>query len=93
MSSLELKVKQLIINALDLEDITPDDIVTDDPLFEGGLGLDSIDALELGIALQQEFGVSIDAEDENTREHFHSVRNLVAFVGRNGTLAATGGDA
>ncbi len=80
MSDLELQIKQLIISALDLEDMTPADIPSEEPLFEGGLGLDSIDALELGIALQQAFGVSIDAEDENTSEYFHSVKNLVAFV-------------
>jgi acyl carrier protein len=77
---LELEIKKLIIDALDLEDISPEDIATDAPLFEEGLGLDSIDALELGMALQQSFGVHIDAEDENTREHFRSVKNLARFV-------------
>jgi len=80
MKELELEIKQLIIDTLDLEDIEPDDIVAEEPLFEGGLGLDSIDALELGLALQQTFGVRIDAEDEGTREHFRSVRNLASFV-------------
>lgn len=85
MSSLELKIKQLIISSLDLEDIAPEDIVTEEPLFAGGLGLDSIDALELGIALQQAFGVVIDAEDESTSEHFYSVKNLAAFVTEHGS--------
>jgi acyl carrier protein len=80
MNELELEIKKLIIDALDLEDIAPEDIVTDEPLFDEGLGLDSIDALELGIALQQTFGVRIDTEDEGTREHFRSVRNLASFV-------------
>jgi acyl carrier protein len=80
MRELELEIKKLIIDALDLEDISPEDIVTDDPLFDEGLGLDSIDALELGMALQQTYGVRIDAEDESTREHFRSVRNLAQFV-------------
>ena len=80
MDDLKEKIKELIINSLDLEDITPGDIVADDPLFEEGLVLDSIDALELGMALQTEFGVSIDAEDENTHEHFRSVTNLARFV-------------
>ena len=80
MDDLKEKIKELIISSLDLEDITPRDIVADDPLFEEGLGLDSIDALELGMALQTVFGVSIDAEDKNTREHFHSVTNLARFV-------------
>lgn len=80
MNQLEQQIKELIITSLDLEDITPDDIVTDEPLFEDGLGLDSIDALELGMALQAEFGVAIDAEDENTKEYFRSVKNLALFV-------------
>lgn len=83
MSELEQSIKALIIEALDLEDIDPTDIVTDEPLFDGGLGLDSIDALELGMALQAKYGVKIDAEDENTREHFRSVANLARFVAAN----------
>lgn len=80
MTDMELEIKALIIDALELEDIAPQDIATDDPLFGDGLGLDSIDALELGMALQQRFGVQLDAEDENTREHFRSIRNLALFV-------------
>jgi len=80
MSELEQQIKKLIITALDLEDITVNDIVTDEPLFDEGLGLDSIDALGLGMALQTEFGVVINAEDENTREYFRSVKNLAHFV-------------
>ncbi|PIE36965.1 MAG: acyl carrier protein [Gammaproteobacteria bacterium] len=80
MSQLEQQIKELIISALDLEDITPDDIQTDEPLFDEGLGLDSIDALELGMALTQAFGVKLNAEDENTREHFRSVASLANFV-------------
>ena len=83
MSDLELQIKELIIEALDLEDISPEDIPAGDPLFDDGLGLDSIDALELGMAIQQKFGVRIDAEDENTREHFRCVTNLAAFVANN----------
>ena len=83
MKELELEIKKLIISALDLEDISPEDISTEDTLFDEGLGLDSIDALELGMALQQNFGVRIDAEDESTREHFRSVSNLAMFVAAN----------
>lgn len=83
MSDLVQSIKELIIEALDLEDITPEDIQEDEPLFDGGLGLDSIDALELGMALQTKFGVKINAEDENTREYFRSVSNLARFVADN----------
>lgn len=80
MSELEQELKQLIIDVLDLEDISVDDINSDEPLFVDGLGLDSIDALELGVALQKRYGVKINAESENTRENFASVKNLAKFV-------------
>lgn len=79
-SDLVLSVKKMIIDALNLEDITPEDIDTDAPLFGDGLGLDSIDALELGLALKNTFGVSISPESENVREHFYSVATLVSFI-------------
>ncbi|WP_424986932.1 phosphopantetheine-binding protein [Microbulbifer sp. S227A] len=81
MDSLELEIKQLIITALDLEDISPTEIATDEPIFGDGLGLDSIDALELGVAIQRKFGVKIDAQDKDIKTHFSSVANLARFVG------------
>lgn len=83
MESLELELKALIIEVLDLEDITTDDINSEEPLFVDGLGLDSIDALELGVALQKRYGVKIEAEGEQTRELFASVKNLAKFVTEN----------
>jgi acyl carrier protein len=77
---LELEVKQLIIDALQLEDITPDDIDSAAPLFVEGLGLDSIDALELGVALQKKYGISLSADSEDTRRHFASVQALAAMI-------------
>lgn len=77
---LELEVKQLIIEVLQLEDIGPDDIDSGAPLFVEGLGLDSIDALELGVALQKRYGISLSADSEDTRRHFASVRALAALV-------------
>jgi acyl carrier protein len=77
---LELEVKQLIIDVLQLEDITPDDIDSGAPLFVEGLGLDSIDALELGVALQKRYGISLSADSEDTRRHFASVNALAALV-------------
>jgi acyl carrier protein len=76
----EEEVKQLIIEVLQLEDITPADIDPDAPLFVEGLGLDSIDALELGVALQKRYGISLSAESEDTRRHFASVRSLGALI-------------
>ena len=77
---LELEVKQLIIDVLQLEDITPDDIDSAAPLFVEGLGLDSIDALELGVALQKKYGISLSADSEDTRRHFASVQALAAMI-------------
>lgn len=77
---LEQEVKQLIIEVLQLEDITADEIDSEAPLFVEGLGLDSIDALELGVALQKRYGISLSADSEDTRRHFASVRALAALV-------------
>ncbi len=77
---LELRIKQVIVDALMLEDVKPEDIKTEDPLFVEGLGLDSIDALELAVALHSEFGIRTKADDERNREIFHSVASLAKFI-------------
>lgn len=83
MSELKNKIKQLIIDSLDLEDMTIEDIESDQPLFVDGLGLDSIDALELGLAIKKEFDVKIDANSEQTKAHFASVDALAEFIESN----------
>ena len=83
MSELKNKIKLLIINSLDLEDMTVADIEDDQPLFVDGLGLDSIDALELGLAIKKEFNVKIDANSEQTKAHFASVDALAEFIENN----------
>lgn len=80
MQQLEQEIKELIISSLALEDVSPQDIDPAAPLFVEGLGLDSIDALELGLALQKRYGVTLSADSEETRRHFSSVRALAAFV-------------
>lgn len=80
MTALENEIKQMIIDALDLEDITPDDIDSAAPLFNDGLGLDSIDALELGLAIRKQFEVRIDTEKDDVRAIFASIQALAAFV-------------
>ncbi|WP_079203400.1 phosphopantetheine-binding protein [Pseudomonas sp. CC6-YY-74] len=80
MSDLQLEIKHLIIEALGLEDMVAADIGADLPLFGEGLGLDSVDALELGLAIQKRFGIKIDAEAKDTRKHFANVASLTAFV-------------
>jgi acyl carrier protein len=81
--SLESDIKAMIIDALALEDIAADDIETDAPLFVEGLGLDSIDALELAVVLEESYGVKIEDDPEKNQIIFASVRNLADFVREN----------
>jgi acyl carrier protein len=81
MDDLENRIKSLIVTALKLEDISPDEISSDEPLFgDRGLGLDSIDALELGVAIRKTFDVRIEAVTDEVRNHFSSVQALAAFI-------------
>ncbi len=81
MPDLEKEISELIVSVLFLEDIQPEDIDPEEVLFgDEGLALDSIDALELGVAIQKKYGVKIDPDGPNLREHFRCVRNLARFV-------------
>ena len=80
VEQLEAELKEFIINTLALEDIMAEDIGSADPLFGDGLGLDSVDALELGVALTKQYGVSLDANSNEVREHFASVQSLASFI-------------
>ncbi|MDR0567804.1 MAG: phosphopantetheine-binding protein [Spirochaetaceae bacterium] len=80
MDELKLRVKKLIISALELEDIQPENIADDEPIFGSGLGLDSIDALELGLAIKKQFGVKFSSDSEDTKKHFASVSALAAYI-------------
>jgi acyl carrier protein len=77
---LEAELKKLIVEALVLEDIAPEEIETDAPLFVEGLGLDSIDALELAMALEERYGVKIEDDPDENRQIFASVKSLADFV-------------
>jgi acyl carrier protein len=80
MDNLKQQIKELIISALELEDVKPENIVDSEPLFGAGLGLDSIDALELGVALKKKFGVKFSAENADNKKHFASVDALAAYI-------------
>lgn len=82
MQNLETELKELIVDALMLEDTSADEIDSEEPLFVEGLGLDSIDALELAMAIDKRYGVRIKADDEQNREIFSNVRSLAAYVGQ-----------
>jgi acyl carrier protein len=79
-------IKVLIIETLDLEEVTPEDIDVEAPLFDEGLGLDSIDALELGVAIQKRYGVMIDANTEGIKNWFQSVATLSQLIKMNRTI-------
>ena len=76
----EAALAELLVEVLNLEDNEPEDINPEEPLFGDGLGLDSIDALEIALAIAQEHGVEMKAEDESTKEAFATLRSLSAFV-------------
>lgn len=80
MTDLERDIAQLIIDTLALEHLTVDDIAADQPLFGQGLGLDSVDALELALALQNRYGLRIASDSREARRHFETVRSLALYV-------------
>ena len=92
--TLEAQLKRLIVDTLALEDVSPESIETDAPLFGEGLGLDSIDALEIALAVHSKFGVKTVANDEKNREYYHSIGSLARFIrlkqAENGAAAAAG---
>lgn len=79
------ELKALLIEGLHLEDIDADEIDVDEPLFGDGLGLDSIDALEIAVLLDRQYGVKITSEDDKNREIFASLTALAAFIAENRT--------
>ena len=80
MDSLVEEIRTMIVEVLELEGIAPADIKPDMPLFGEGLELDSIDALEIGVAIQKRYALTLDAEDPAIKEHFASVASLAALV-------------
>lgn len=78
-TDLKRKLKELLIERLKFEDLTPDEIGDDEPLFQGGLGLDSIDALEIVVMLESEFGVKVKNESA-ARDSFRSISSLAQLV-------------
>ena len=82
---MKQELKALLVNELNLEDISPDEIDVAAPLFRDGLGLDSIDALELSVIIDRQYGIKIKAEDERNAEIFSSLNALAAFISENRT--------
>jgi len=83
ITPLHNELKELIVDALALEDITAAEIETDAPLFVEGLGLDSIDSLEIAMVLEERYGVTLDDDPDTNKKIFESVRSLGEFVTQN----------
>jgi len=79
----EKEVAQMIIDCLSLEDITAEEINPEEALFNQGLGLDSIDALELSVSLSKTYGIELRSNDANNKEIFSSLRSLAAYIEEN----------
>lgn len=79
-SALETELKKFIIDTLELEDITPGDIDSEEALFIDGLGLDSIDALELGMAVKKKYNLKMSEDKEENKKHFYSIKTLADFI-------------
>ncbi len=82
---LVAELKTLLIEGLHLEDVSAEEIIPDEPLFGEGLGLDSIDALEIAVLLDRKYGVKITSEDDRNQEIFASLNSLATFVQENRT--------
>jgi acyl carrier protein len=80
LDNLEDEIRVLIVSALKLEDIEPTSIDVSESLFEGGLGLDSIDALEIGVALRKRYGITIETATDEVKSYFRCVQSLAMFV-------------
>lgn len=81
MTELETELRALIVEVLNLEDVTPEDIDPEEDLFsEDGLALDSIDALEIGVSIQKQYGVKLDSKDEKLAEYFKNIRSIARMI-------------
>jgi len=79
-TAAEMKLAELIVEVLNLEDISAEEIGAEEPLFGDGLGLDSIDALEMAMAISKTYGVQLKADDEDTRAVFRDLRSLNGYI-------------
>ena len=80
LNSLQDEISKLIVDSLNLEDVDPAGIDRQASLFGDGLGLDSIDALEIGAALSKRYGLKLKSQSEDTKDHFNSIESLAKFV-------------
>jgi len=91
-TDLENQVAQLVIEAVGLEDVAAEDVDPEAPLFREGLGLDSIDALEIALSVSKRYGIQLRADNENNVQIFSSLENLTAYIQNNRPAQASGSD-
>jgi len=80
LDTLQLDIAQLIIDTLNLEHLKATDIAVEQPLFGDGLGLDSVDALEIALALQNRYAITITSDAKHSRQHFATIASLAAYI-------------
>ncbi len=80
---LEEEIRQVVLSSVEVDGLTAADLAADVPLFGDGVGLDSIDALEIGAALRKKYQVKFKANSDENREHFRSISSLAAFIAAN----------
>ena len=84
---LEEEIRQVVLSSVEVDGLTAADLPADAPLFGDGVGLDSIDALEIGAALRRKYQVKFKANSDENREHFRSISTLAAFIADNAGIA------
>lgn len=87
---LEEEIRQVILSSVEVDGLIASDLPADEQLFGDGIGLDSIDALEIGAALRKKYQVKFKANSEENREHFRSISTLAAFIAANADIAIEG---
>jgi len=80
---LEDEIRQVVLSSVEVDGLTTADLAADEPLFGDGIGLDSIDALEIGAALRKKYQVKFKANSDENREHFRSISSLAKFIAAN----------
>jgi len=89
-AELEEQIRQVILSSVEVDDLTAADLPSDVPLFGEGIGLDSIDALEIGAALRKKFQVKFKANSDENRVHFRTIGSLAEFIAANAGLTLEG---
>lgn len=86
-SELENEIRDVILASVDVEGLTPEDLPAQTPLFGEGVGLDSIDALEIGAALRKKYQVKFKTNADENRAHFYSIASLAAFIAEHASIS------